>query len=112
MLSRILVRGPVFRFLLFLVRSLNNFNTSYVGHFFGRAKFKNTSFKKLYLGKQRYVKFLNTRLPVMENVEDYLCVRFGPDYMKMPSQETRDLYPIHAIFADPEKDYKYYEDKL
>ena len=112
MLSRIFVRGPIFKFLLFIVRSLNNFNTSYVGHFFGRAKFKNTSFKKEYLGEQRYVKFSNTRLPVMENVEDYLHVRFGQDYMKIPSQETRDLYPVHAIFADSEKDYSHYENKL
>ena len=112
MLSRIFVRGPIFKFLLFIVRSLNNFNTSYVGHFFGRAIFKNTSFKKEYLGEQRYVKFSNTRLPVMENVEDYLHVRFGQDYMKIPSQETRDLYPVHAIFEDSEKDYSHYENKL
>lgn len=111
-LSRIFVRGPIFKFLLFIVRSLNNYNTNYVGHFFGRAKFKNTSFNKEYLGEQRYVKFSNTQLPVMENVEDYLDVRFGPDYMKIPSQETRDLYPVHAIFADGDKDYSFYENKL
>ena len=111
-LSRIFVRGPIFKFLLFIVRSLNNYNTNYVGHFFGRAKFKNTSFNKEYLGEQRYVKFSNTQLPVMENVEDYLDVRFGPDHMKIPSQETRDLYPVHAIFADGDKDYSFYENKL
>lgn len=107
--SGIFVRGPIFKFLLFIVRSLNYFNTNYVGHFFGRAKFRNTSFKKEHLGEQRYVKFSNTRLPVMEKVEEYLNVRFGPDYMKIPSQKTKDLYPVHAIFADTDKDYSYYE---
>ncbi len=107
--SRIFVRGPVLKFLLFIVRSLNNYETGYVGHFFGRAKFRNTSFKKEYLGKQRYIRFSRTKLPVMEYVEEYLKIRFGHDYMKIPSKETRDLYPAHAIFVDTDKDYRYYE---
>lgn len=112
LVSRGLVNGPILSALLWMVRSLNGTDASYVGHFFGRAKFENTSFKKEYLGKQRYVTFSSEHLPVMENVEDYLEVRFGPDYMEMPSQKTRDMYPVHAIFADTDRDYRYYENKI
>lgn len=110
--SNLIVRGPVFKSLLRIVRGLNKFDTKYVGHFFGRAPFGNTSFKKEYLGEQRYVEFSSTELPVMEGAEKYLEVRFGNDFMEIPSQETKDQYPIHAIFTDTDKDYSFYENKF
>lgn len=109
--ANLLIRGPIFNLLLSIVRSLNNFETKYVGHFFGRAPFENTSFKRKYLGEPRYVEFSSTSLPVMKEAEKYLEVRFGSDFMEIPSQETKDQYPIHAIFTDTEKDYTYYEHK-
>lgn len=108
-LSKNIIRGPVQKFLLYVVRSLNKYNTKYVGHFFGRARFKNTSFKASLLDPRRYVQFSNTTLPVMQGVEEYLAIRYGDDFMEMPSQKTKDQYPVHAIFADPNTDYKYYE---
>ena len=110
--SRFFIRGPIFNFLQFLVRSLNRFDTKYVGHFFGRAPFNNTSFKKEYLGEPRYVEFSRTKLPVMQDAEKYLEVRFGSAFMEMPSQATKDKFPIHAVFTDTEKDYSLYEGKF
>ena len=107
--TKICIRGILFNKLLSIVRSLNKKETEYVGHFFGRAKFKNTSFPKKYLGKPRYVKFSTTMLPVPERVEEYLEIRYGNEYMKMPDQKTKDMYPVHAIFADPKNDYTLYE---
>ncbi|MGB4590048.1 MAG: LicD family protein [Clostridiaceae bacterium] len=109
-ISRVLVNGPVFDALLRIVRGFNRYDTYEIGHFFGRAKFKNTSFRKDYLGTPRYVPFSTTELPVMEKVEDYLEVRFGPDYMKPPDQKTKDLYPVHAVFADTNTDYRIYDE--
>lgn len=108
-LSRVLVSRPVFNGLLGVVRGLNKYETSYVGHFFGRAKFRNTSFKKSYLGVPQYIKFSTIDLPVMEHVDKYLKVRFGSDYMEIPDQKTRDKYPIHATFVDTKTDYSYYD---
>jgi len=95
--------------LLKIVRSLNHKNTEYVGHFFGRAKFKNTSFKTEYLGTPRYVKFSTTFLPVPNKVEEYLSLRYGPKFMEMPSEKTKSLYPSHSSFVDLNNDYKIYE---
>lgn len=99
------------------IKHVNRFEgkeTKLVGHFFGRARFRRTSFERKYLGNSpRYVAFEDTMLPVFENVEDYLLARFGDKWMEMPSQEVKDQYPIHGNFVDLEKDYTEYigEDK-
>ena len=95
--------------LISYVRSFNNKNTKYVGHFFGRAKYKNSFFKSKYLGKPKYLKFSNLILPVPKNVEKYLEIRYGTNFMEMPDDKTKSLYPSHFIFADTNKDYLEYE---
>lgn len=108
-LADVFVSGYIMNKFLGVVRGLNKKETGYVGHFFGRAKFRNTSFPEEVLGTPRYVEFSNTMLPVPEQVEKYLEIRFGPDYMSMPDQKTKDMYPVHAVFVDIEKDYSLYE---
>jgi lipopolysaccharide cholinephosphotransferase len=95
--------------LLKFVRSLNNKESKFVGHFFGRAKFKNTSFPKNFLGTPRYVKFSSNILPVPEKVEDYLKLRYGDSFMEMPDEKTKSLYPSHSAFVDLTNDYKIYD---
>ncbi len=95
-------------FLLNNVRRFNNQDTMLVGHFFGRAPFKKTSFKKAYLGKQKYVKFENSFLPVPCKVEKYLKVRYGSNFMEIPSMKERNKYPSHAFIVDIKKSYKEY----
>jgi lipopolysaccharide cholinephosphotransferase len=107
--ARSFVRGYAMKILLGAVRGLNRTKTDYVGHFFGRAKFGNTSFPKEYLGKQRYVEFSNHFLPVPEKAEEYLTMRYGKNYMEMPDKRTRDQYPVHAFYVDTEKDYSFYD---
>jgi len=95
--------------LIKIVRSLNNKDTKYVGHFFGRAKFNNTSFLSEYLGNPRYVDFSEIKLPVPSNVEKYLELRYGCKFMEMPDEKTKSLYPSHSAFVDLFNDYKKYE---
>jgi lipopolysaccharide cholinephosphotransferase len=104
-----LITGKVKLQLVKIVRSLNNKTTKYVGHFFGRAKFRNASFKTEYLGDPRYVKFSTTVLPVPNEVEKYLAVRYGSRFMEMPDEKTKKLYPSHSAFVDLENDYRAYE---
>lgn len=111
MIANVFIRKGVFQFLLSIVRSLNNKDTKYVGHFFGRAKFKNTSFPREYLGVPRYVTFASTTLPVPEQVENYLILRYGKNYMEMPNKKTMDKYPVHAMFVDLHNDFTYYDGK-
>lgn len=95
--------------LINFIRKLNSNETKYIGHLFGRAKFKNTSFPTTYLGKPRYVKFAGVSLPVPEKVEDYLSLRYGKNFMNMPDEKTKSLYPRHAAFVDLFNDYKKYD---
>lgn len=97
--------------LLNIVRGLNNKNKEFIGHFFGRAPFRKTTFKKSLLGKARYVKFSNLLLPVPEHVEDYLKVRYGDNFMDLPSEEEKLKYPSHAFIVDTLSSYKTYMDK-
>lgn len=92
--------------LLKIVRGLNTRETVLVGHFFGRAPFGRTSFPKEYLGTPRYVKFEDLYLPVAQNVEEYLKIRYGKDYMQAPSEEVKMQYPSHAYIVDVSKSYK------
>jgi len=92
--------------LLGFVRYFNSKESDLVGHFFGRASFSKTSFSKNYLGKQRYVKFEHLTLPVASEVEKYLTLRYGKDYMQLPSEEVKAQYPSHACIVDTQKSYK------
>lgn len=97
-------REPIFNY----VKKYENKQCSYVAHYFGRARFRYTSFPKEYLGKQRYVKFEDTMLPVMENVEKYLQVRYGERWNEMPNKKTLAKYPSHGSIVDLENDYSKY----
>lgn len=105
--ARFFVRGVIKKKLLAFVRSLNTKPTKLVGHFFGKAPFFKTSFPVSWLGKQRYVQFEDTKLPVPHEAEKYLTLRFG-DFMKMPDESTLKEYPVHALFVDLENDYRTY----
>ena len=94
--------------LLKFVRLFNGKNTTYIGHFFGRAPFKSTSFRASYLGNQKYIKFNSLNLPVPEYVEKYLTIRYGNRYMELPSEEEKMKYPSHAFIVDTTKSYKEY----
>lgn len=101
------IKGPIKRALLSNVRRYNDCKMEMVGHFFGKAPFSKTSFPKSWLGEPRYVDFEDTVLPIPEEAEKYLELRFG-DFMKIPDESTLAEYPIHASFVDLKKDYSEY----
>lgn len=109
LIANLFVGETVKKWLLSVVRGHNRRKTTYVAHFFGRAKYKNAYFPQSLLGQPRLVAFSRFYLPVPERVEDYLELRYGPNYMEIPDQKTRDMYPTHAILVDPDKDYSCYE---
>jgi len=106
--SKYIINGFIKNSLLNFVRGFNKKNCNLVGHFFGRAPFLKTSFPKDFLGKPRYVKFENMMLPVPNNVEEYLQVRYGERYMELPSEEVKALYPSHAYIVDIFHSYEKY----
>lgn len=108
-LSKIFVNKFIKEILLRYIRRLNTEESDLVGHFFGRAPFTKTSFSKKYLGQQRYVKFESLNLPVCENVEEYLKIRYGKNYMQLPSEEVKLQYPSHAYIVDTKKSYTQYQ---
>ena len=98
-LCAVVVIGPIKNMLLFYVRVLNSpgHQTTLLSHFFGRAKFKNTSFYSSYLLPVRKVRFEGYLFKVMNQVEAYLAQRFGETYMDLPSPEVRAQYPSHCV---------------
>lgn len=110
LVSRCLVWGLFKRILLYLVRRYNKKTTMEVAHLFGRAKFKNSFYKREWFATARKVSFENVELAVPCMVEEYLSARYGEKYMDMPSEETKKMYATHAMLWDTEKDYKEYLD--
>ena len=104
-----LIGDYILSLLVKIVRSLNNKDTKYVGHLFGRAKFNNTFFLREYLGKPMYVDFSKIKLPVPSNVEKYLELRYGSKFMEIPDEKTKSLYQSHSVFVDLFNDYKKYD---
>lgn len=106
-LSSFFVRGFIKDWLISLVKYNNKAPTSIVGHFFGKAPFSKTSFPSSWLGSQRYVSFEHVFLPVPEEVEKYLSLRFG-DFMKLPDIKTISSFPSHALYVDLDNDFSQY----
>ena len=94
--------------LLAIVRQYNKKDGNLVGHFFGRAPFDRTTFDVSFLGTQRKVRFEHLQLPLPSNVEGYLTIRYGKNYMQLPSEKEKMKYPSHAFIVDTEKSYAEY----
>lgn len=107
-LAKLLVHGSVKKFFLKTVRKYNNRQTEDVAHVFGRAKFKNAYYPSFLFNNQRYVQFEQVKLAVPNGVEEYLSIRYGQDYMKMPSEEVKASYKAHCAKWDTEVDYRNY----
>jgi lipopolysaccharide cholinephosphotransferase len=107
-ISSIVIIGFIKKSLLKFVRSQNLERSKLVGHFFGRAPFSKTTFLTSYLSTPRYVMFNELLLPVPKDVEKYLEVRYGGEWMNHPSQKEINKYPSHAYITDTKKDYKHY----
>ena len=106
--SKIFVRGPIKRLLLWLVRRYNKNVTKEVAHLFGRAKYKNSFYQAKDFEQQRYVPFEKVELAVPNGVERYLKARYGAAYMEMPNEETKAIYTSHAMIWDVKRDYSFY----
>lgn len=111
-IAKHLIRGVLQKALLSYVRYFNKTNSNLVGHFFGRAPFNKTSFPKVFLNKPRYVSFEELNLPVPSNVEGYLSIRYGKNYMQLPSEEEKLKFPSHAYIVDTKNSYEQYLNNL
>ncbi|MDQ2085663.1 LicD family protein [Herbivorax sp. ANBcel31] len=107
--SSVFVRGIVRKKLINVVRGLNGTDTAFVAHLFGRDSYNSAIFPSNFFGKPRCVKFSNLVLPVPQKVENYLEVRFGSDYMKVPDAKVQEEYQGHAVLVDVDKDYREFE---
>lgn len=107
-LARLTVHGPIKAFLLHQVRKHNKRPASEVAHIFGRAAFCNAYYPAELFRQQRYVPFEKVMLAVPNGVEEYLRLRYGPDYMQLPSEETKAIYQSHSMIWDTEHDYTMY----
>lgn len=107
-ISKLFVVGPIKKLLLNAVRRYNRKPSDTLTHLFGRARFSNSFYPKEDFATQRYVPFEQVTLAVPQNVENYLTIRYGKNYMLPPDEETKALYQAHAGIWDAEKDYTEY----
>ena len=108
-ISKLFVKGFIKKILLNFVRKYNkNSKSEELAHIFCRAKFKNSFYPIEDFGKPRYVNFEKVKLPVPSNVEEYLTIRFGKNYMQIPDEKTKKLYQAHAMKWDTKKNYTEY----
>ena len=108
-ISKCLVWGFLKKILINNVRKYNDKDCEEYAHVFGRAKYKNSFYPKECFEKQRYVPFEKVELAVPNNVEEYLTLRYGSNYMQMPDEKTKALYQSHAMQWSVDKDYKEFE---
>ncbi len=105
-LSNILVHGLIKKILVWNVKKYNKKSSEDVCWIFGRAKYQNSYYPASDFGIPRYVPFEKVLLPVPQNVEEYLVIRYGKNYMQLPDEETKALYQSHAMKWNVEVDYK------
>lgn len=106
LLTRIIVFGPIKKLLLYEIEKYNKTPTSELAHIFGRAKYKNSFYPTNCFSSGRIVPFEKVKLVVPCNVEEYLTIRYGRNYMKMPSEATKAIYTSHAMQWDTNRDYR------
>lgn len=90
------------------VTKYNSRESDELAHIFGRAKYDNSYYPKKDFTSQRFVPFETVELAVPSGVEDYLTIRYGAQYMEMPSEKTKAMYQSHAVKWDVDNDYKKY----
>ena len=106
LLARVVVCGPIKKLLLYEVEKYDKTPSSDLAHIFGRAKYRNSFYPTECFAAGRKVHFEKVDLVVPSNVEKYLTIRYGRDYMKMPSEKTKALYTSHAMKWATNSDYR------
>ncbi len=101
------IRGFIKTTLIKIVNSSKN--TKRIGYLFSRPKPIKLIFPSDIVGKARYFDFEGQKFPVFEKVEEYLEMKYGKDYMKIPDKYAiKKEYPVHAIYWNTEKDFTEY----
>lgn len=72
-------------------------NSEYLVHFFGRAPFARSCYRRNYFSSSKRVVFSGCKFPVCNDVLEYLHTRFGSKCMEIPSEVERSKYPSHCV---------------
>jgi lipopolysaccharide cholinephosphotransferase len=97
---RMIYTLPIKRFALRFVRGQKRVESKYKGHFFGRAPFKKSVFPSKWFQKMQRVQFEEYSFSAIQELDEYLLLRFGAKYLEIPSQKVRDAYPSHLHYLD------------
>lgn len=100
-----IVKKPVKKLLLNLVRKYNKKSAKEYAHVFGRAKYSNSFYDATFFGEGKYIPFESVQLSAPDKVDEYLIKRYGGKYMEMPDEKTKALYSSHACTWYVDRDY-------
>ena len=110
-IANLIVRGCIKKLLYHQVVKYNRIKTIEVAHVFGRAKFVNSFYPANDFKNQVYVDFEKVQLAVPNGVDDYLKIRYGDEYMKMPDEKTKKSYENHAFIWSTVENYSNFIDE-
>ena len=88
---------PIRSFFQKQVERYNNFETDYLGFFYGRTTHKTAIVKKAVFGKPLSVPFEDSSFYIAEHCHEYLTQMFG-NYMKLPPVEQQ--VGLHLVKVD------------
>jgi len=75
-------------------------NSNYYCHLFGRAPYKKSFYPIEWFKGVIDTEFESLHLPLMQGYKEYLSLRYGCDYMKLPDKKTLQQYPSHASYVN------------
>ena len=90
---------------LSLIKAFRAFSpkkTDHVAHFFGKASFKKSIYPSSWFDELSNLYFGGRIYPITASHHSYLTLRYGSDYMQLPSQQVRQSYPLHGEIISAE----------
>ena len=84
--------------LIHYFRSFSPRKTKFLGHFFGKAKFKKSVYPIEWFKNTELVDFENEKFPNTKFFKKYLKLRYGEEFMKIPDKNSKARYPAHGEF--------------
>lgn len=75
-------------------------NTNFYCHVFGRASFKKSFYPIEWFTDIAILPFETIYIYLMKQYDKYLTLRYGVEYMNIPSIKTINSYPCHACYVN------------
>ena len=84
--------------LILFFRAYSPRKTKFLGHFFGKAAFNKSVYPEAWFRNTELVDFEDEKFPNTKFFKNYLRMRYGDEFMKIPDKDSKARYPAHGEF--------------